>query len=338
MAREISRAGGIHITLPLATKNPLGIWRNIAGLRRVIREQRVNIVHARSRGPAWSARAAAMKEKVPFITTFHAWYTAENAWKKRYNAIMAKGETVIAISDFIAQHLREDYDVDERRIVTIPRGIDPQIFAPEAVTTARMVQLAQAWNVPAEAAVLLVPGRISENKGQSVVIEALARLLPLENIRVIFVGVERANSGLRARLEKRAKAIGVAPLLQWVGPCGDMAAAYRLATLVLAPSTKPEAFGRVAVEAQAMGKPIIATDLGGYRETVRQGETGWRVPPNDPETLALAIREALTMNETERSAMAERARAWVLSHFTKEKMCAATLGVYARVLASNVEG
>lgn len=335
MAREITRAGGVHVTLPLATKNPLGIWRNIGLLRRVIRDHKVNLVHARSRGPAWSARAAAEKEKVPFITTFHAWYSAGSAWKKRYNSIMAQGETVIAISDFIARHLREEYGVEESRIVTIPRGIDPAIYAPEAVTTARLVQLAQAWNVPAETSVILVPGRISENKGQGVVIEALAQLPPLENLRVIFVGAERANSSLRARLEKRAKTLGVAQFIQWVGACGDMAAAYRLSTLVLAPSTKPEAFGRVAVEAQAMAKPVIATNLGGYRETVRPGETGWLVAAGDSQALALAIREALGLDSAERAAMGERARDWVLRHFTKDKMCAATLAVYRTVRAAH---
>lgn len=335
MAREITRAGGVHVSLPLATKNPLALWRNVGRLRRVIREHRVNIVHARSRAPAWSARAAAQKEGVPFITTFHAWYTTGNAWKKRYNAIMTHGEIVIAISDFIAAHLREDYGVEAQRIVTIPRGVDPAIYAPDAVTTARLVQLAQAWNVPAETSVILVPGRISDNKGQAVVIEALAHLLPLDHVRVIFVGPERDNSGLRARLEKRAKTLGVAPFIQWVGPCNDMAAAYRLATLVLAPSVKPEAFGRVAVEAQAMAKPIIASDLGGYRETVRPGETGWLTPPSDAQALALLIREALALAPEARAAIGLRARDWVLRHFTKERMCAATLAVYARVLRSH---
>jgi glycosyltransferase involved in cell wall biosynthesis len=335
MVREITRAGAVHVTLPLATKNPFGIWRNVARLARVIREHNVTLVHARSRAPAWSARAAAAYAKVPFITTFHAWYSAGNGWKKRYNAIMAKGETVIAISDFIASHLREDYGVEDTRIVTIPRGIDPVIFAPEAVSTARLVQLAESWNVPAETSVILVPGRLSENKGQAIVLEALAQLLPLDGLRVVFVGPERRNSRLRARLEAQARTLGVASAVQWVGACSDMAAAYRLATLVVAPSTKPEAFGRVAVEAQAMGKPVIATDLGGFRETVRPGETGWLVAPKDAAALARAIREALAMDEAARARMAEAGRAWVDRHFTKERMCAATLAVYRRVLAEH---
>lgn len=332
MVREITRAGGVHVTLPLATKNPLKIWRNVAKIRAVIREQRVTIVHARSRAPAWSARAAAAKEGVPFLTTFHAWYSPGGKWKQRYNAIMAAGETVIAISDFIARHLREDYGVEDSRIVTVPRGIDIGYFAPDAVTTARLVQLAQAWNVPAETSVILVPGRISENKGQGVLIEALAKMRRREGVRVIFVGPTRENSGLRERLDKRAQALGVAGLVQWVGPCADMAAAYRLSTVVVSPSTKPEAFGRVAVEAQAMGKPIVATEIGGYRETVRPGETGWLVPPNDAQALAEAIEAALALPPEARATMAETGRAWVARHFTKERMTAATIALYRRVL------
>ena len=331
MEHDIERVGGEHITLPVDSKNPLVIRKNIAALAKVIRSRRIGLVHARSRAPAWSARSAAQRCGVPFMTTFHGTYNFNNPAKKAYNAIMAKGERVIAISEFIGRHIVENYDTPEGRVRVIPRGIDIDTFNPDAVSPERMIQLSQSWRLPDDAPVIMLPGRLTRWKGQSVLIEA-ARRLGRADVRVLLVGDDQGRTGYRDELEAQIARIGVEGIIHLTGPCRDMAAAYMLANVVVSPSTDPEAFGRVAAEGHAMGRPVIASDHGGARETVISGETGWLVPPGDADALAQALRTALTMTSEDRDTVAQRAIAHVRKNFTKQKMCAATLDVYAELL------
>jgi len=331
MVREIERAGGVHITLPVDSKNPLTMRKNVAALTEVIADNKVGLVHARSRAPAWSARPAAERANVPFITTFHGTYNFSNPAKKAYNAIMAKGERVIAISEFIGRHVAEQYDVPEDRIRVIPRGIDLDAFNPEAVSAERMIQLAQAWRLPDDSPVVMLPGRLTRWKGQSVLIEA-ARRLARPDVRVLLVGDDQGRTGYREELESQIGRIGAEGIIHLTGPCRDMAAAYMLADVVVSASTDPEAFGRVAAEAHAMGRPVIASDHGGARETVIAGETGWLVPPGDADALAQTLRTALTMTGEERETVARRAIAHIRDNYTKPQMCAATLAVYDELI------
>jgi len=331
MVREIERAGGVHITLPVDSKNPLTMRKNVAALTEVIADNNVGLVHARSRAPAWSARPAAERANVPFITTFHGTYNFSNPAKKAYNAIMAKGERVIAISEFIGRHVAEQYDVPEDRIRVIPRGIDLDAFNPEAVSAERMIQLAQAWRLPDDSPVVMLPGRLTRWKGQSVLIEA-ARRLARPDVRVLLVGDDQGRTGYREELESQIGRIGAEGIIHLTGPCRDMAAAYMLADVVVSASTDPEAFGRVAAEAHAMGRPVIASDHGGARETVIAGETGWLVPPGDADALAQTLRTALTMTGEERETVARRAIAHIRDNYTKPQMCAATLAVYDELI------
>ena len=331
MEHDIERVGGEHITLPVDSKNPLVIRKNIAALAKVIRSRRIGLVHARSRAPAWSARSAAQRCGVPFMTTFHGTYNFNNPAKKAYNAIMAKGERVIAISEFIGRHIVENYDTPEGRVRVIPRGIDIDTFNPDAVSPERMIQLSQSWRLPDDAPVIMLPGRLTRWKGQSVLIEA-ARRLGRADVRVLLVGDDQGRTGYRDELEAQIARIGVEGIIHLTGPCRDMSAAYMLANVVVSTSTDPEAFGRVAAEAHAMGRPVIASDHGGARETVISGETGWLVPPGDADALAQALRTALTMTSEDRDTVAQRAIAHVRKNFTKQKMCAATLDVYAELL------
>jgi len=331
MEHDIERVGGEHITLPVDSKNPLVIRKNIAALAKVIRSRRIGLVHARSRAPAWSARSAAQRCGVPFMTTFHGTYNFNNPAKKAYNAIMAKGERVIAISKFIGRHIVENYDTPEGRVRVIPRGIDIDTFNPDAVSPERMIQLSQSWRLPDDAPVIMLPGRLTRWKGQSVLIEA-ARRLGRADVRVLLVGDDQGRTGYRDELEAQIARIGTEGIIHLTGPCRDMAAAYMLANVVVSPSTDPEAFGRVAAEGHAMGRPVIASDHGGARETVISGETGWLVPPGDADALAQALRTALTMTSEDRDTVAQRAIAHVRKNFTKQKMCAATLDVYAELL------
>ena len=288
-------------------------------------------MHARSRAPAWSARLAAARANVPFITTFHGTYKFNSPAKKTYNAIMAQGDRVIAISEFIGRHVSEVYGVPDERIRIIPRGVDMAEFNPDAVSAERMIQLSRTWRLPDEAPVVMLPGRLTRWKGHSVLIEA-ARRLERPDVRVLIVGDSRGRTNYRDELEAQIRRTGLEGMIHLAGACRDMAAAYMLANVVVSASTDPEAFGRVAAEAQAMGRPVIASDHGGARETVIARETGWLVPPGDADALAQALRAALAMTRDERETVARRAIEHIGEKFTKTQMCAATLAVYEELL------
>jgi glycosyltransferase involved in cell wall biosynthesis len=327
----VEHAGGRHITLPLETKNPLAILANARRLARLIRAERVAIVHARSRAPAWSAWLAARRTGAHFVTTYHGTYSEGFPFKRRYNAVMAKGEIVIAASRYIADLVATRHGVDPRRIRVIPRGIDPAVFDPAAISGARLAKLALAWNLPDHAPVVMLPGRLTGWKGQAVLIDALARM-ERKDVVAVLVGSDQGRHRYTAGLQRQAEALGVAERLRVVGECADMPAALLLADLVVHASTAPEAFGRVVIEAQAMARPVIAADLGGPVETVEPGVTGWRVPPGDPAALAAAIDSALGWPAEARAALGAQARASVLARCTTAAMQAATMEVYREVL------
>jgi glycosyltransferase involved in cell wall biosynthesis len=332
MVAELDRAGVEHITLPLQSKNPLALHRNAGDLAQIIFDRGVDIVHARSRAPAWSAMTACRRVGRPLVTTYHGTYNAQNPFKRWYNSVMARGETVIAISDFIAEHLRARYNVPSSRVVTIHRGIDLDVFDPARVSAERIIQLAKAWRLPDGVPVIMLPGRLTRWKGQGVLIEALAAL-GRDDIRCILVGSDQGRTHYRRELERVIARHGLTNFVHIVDHCRDMPAAYMLADLVISASTDPEAFGRVAAEAQAMGRPIVATDHGGARETVVPGKTGWLVPAGRAKPLAAAINEALALDAEARDALAREARDHVCANFGVKQMCAATMDVYRQVLA-----
>ena len=323
-------AGARHRALPVARRNPVlapGAVRRLAAL---IAEEGVDLVHARSRWPAWLACHAAKRTGRPFMTTFHGAYSTGWPGKRRYNAIMARGARVIAISEFIARHVAETYAVGPDRIRTVPRGVDMALFDPARVDPARIAALREAWRVPDGRPVVMLPGRVTALKGHLWLLDALARVE--ESVCCLFVGGFDARTGHRARIEQRIDALGSAHAIELTGGCRDMPAAYMLADLVVAPSLRPEGFGRVAAEAQAMGRRVIASAHGGACETVRDGETGWLVPPGDADALAAALREALGAGTAERERMARAGQAHVRRHFTLDGMCRATLDVYRELL------
>jgi glycosyltransferase involved in cell wall biosynthesis len=331
MVRAVERAGGRHITLPLASKNPLAVWRNAALLAGLIRTERVAIVHARSRAPAWSAWLACRRTGAHFVTTWHGTYGEDVPFKRRYNAVMAKGERVIVASRFIADLIMARHGTDPACIRLIPRGVDPAAFDPDAVSGERIARLERMWRLPEGAPVVLLPGRLTRWKGQAVLIDALARITGRDACCVL-VGSDQGRRRYAEGLIRQAGALGVADRLRLAGECDDMPAAMMLADVVVHASTEPEAFGRVVIEAQAMGRPVIASDLGGPVETVEQGVTGWRVPPGDPTALAKAIEQALALPADARAAMGARARAAVQRGYTVSAMQAATLAVYDELL------
>ncbi len=334
MVRELERLGAQHVTLPLDRKTPWAIARNRRALVELIEANDVDIVHARSRAPAWSALGAARRTGRAFVTTFHGTYNFRSPMKRWYNSIMARGDRVIAISEFIGQHVLDNYAADPARLRVIPRGIDVAAFDPARVTAERLAQLAAAWRLPDGAPVVMLPGRLARWKGHAVLIKAMHRLARADAVCVL-VGGDAGRDGYRRELEWLARSLGVSGRLRLVGDCRDMPAAYMLADVVVSASTDPEAFGRVSVEASAMGRPVVASDHGGSRETIRPGETGWLVPPGDAAALAQALEAALGLPTAERLALGARARAFVAQRFSKARMCAATLDVYAELLESS---
>ncbi|HJU18720.1 MAG TPA: glycosyltransferase family 4 protein [Stellaceae bacterium] len=329
LAAAVARAGATHLTLPLAAKNPLAIRRNAWTLAQLIRRLGVDVVHARSRAPAWSARAAARATGRRFVTTFHNAYDTDLPFKRWYNSVMAKGDRVIAISDFVAAYAARVYGVGPERLRTIPRGVDLAVFDPHPIGPERLAALAHAWQLPDGVPVVMLPGRLTRWKGGLDFIAALAALR--EEFCGVMVGAEQ-RPGFRSELQAAAARAGLGARFRIVENCGDMPAAYLLAAVVVSASRDPEGFGRVAVEAQAMGRPVVATDHGGARETVAPGESGWLVPPGNPPALAAAIGRALALSPEARRRLGERARAHVALRFTREAMCARTIGVYEELL------
>lgn len=331
---EIQRAGGIHVEMPVHSKNPLKMWINAGRLRRLIRKYNVDVVHARSRAPAWSCFWACEKSRAKFMTTCHAPFNIGGDLKRQYNSSIAKGELVIANSEFVAHYLVREYGLKPEKIRVIPRGIPMEKFDPAMVRPDRMVRMAQSWRIPEVSTVVMLPGRLTRWKGQSVMIEALAILeqkFGRKDVYCVLVGDDQGRIDYRLDLEDLIHARHLEDRVRIVGHCDDMAVAYMLADVVVSASTEPEGFGRVAVEAQAMGRPVIATDIGGSKETVVVGQTGWLVPPNDPDTLAKGIDFVLGLTQDEKNTLGLTAMHHARSYFTKEQMTHATLLVYAEL-------
>jgi glycosyltransferase involved in cell wall biosynthesis len=331
MAHELTRHGATHITLPLASKNPLVMHGNIARLAALIEEHDIDIVHARSRAPAWSAWAASRRTGRHFVTTFHNAYGDSTRLRRCYNSVMSRGERVIAISYFVAEHAATTYGIGADRLRVIHRGVDLARFDPQRISAERLIQLAKQWRLPDDRPIVMLPGRLTRWKGQLDLVSAIAAL-GQRDVLCLLVGSDEGRPAFRRELETTIAARGLGEVFQLVDDCNDMPAALMLADVVVSASNRPEGFGRVIVEAQAMGRPVVATDHGGARETVLPDETGWLVPPGDPRALAGAIAEALALSAEERAILAERAIAHARERFGIERMCAETLAAYGEIL------
>lgn len=336
MLAQLAYVGGEHITLPLASKHPWQIWRNARSLEKLIRMRGVDIIHARSRAPAWSAWLAAKRANIPFMTTFHGVYGIHPEIKKKYNAVMTRGDRVIAVSNFVADHIVNHYPIDQAKLRIIHRGVDLAQFDPARVLPQRMVDLSARWHVPDGVPIILMPGRVTRWKGQHVLLEALGKL-PHRNFCCLVVGDDMGHPGYRQEMEKMVDTYKLDGTIRFVGNTAHMAEAYMLADLVVAPSIEPEAFGRVPVEAQAMAKPVIATHHGGACETIIDGATGWLVKPGDADDLARAVENALAMPRQEKERIGQQAMEHVRTHFSAEMMCAKTLDVYWELIGHRYE-
>jgi glycosyltransferase involved in cell wall biosynthesis len=331
MVHELERIGATHITMPVHSKNPL-IWRaNFDRMVDLIWRECVDLVHARSRIPAWIAFRAARRNRVPFVTTFHQRPAARTALKRLYNSVMVRGDRVIAISHYVADRLIADYGLDPVRLRVIPRGVDLSLFDPDRVSAERLVRLVDRWRIPDGVPVVLLPARVTRWKGHGLLVQALSRL-ERGSFHCLMVGEDGGRRSVKAALEPLIAKLGLTPHVHFVGRTDDMPAAYKLADVVVSASLDPEPFGRVMIEAQAMGRPIVATDHGGARETVLPGDTGWLVRPNDADALAQGIKAALGLDADARERLSARAVEHVRENFSRYQMCARTLSVYSELL------
>ena len=329
---KVARLGGTHIELPLASKSPFVIYQNSWRLNHVIKTHEVNLIHARSRAPAWSAYYAARRSNIPFLTTFHGIYGNESTLKQRYNEVMLKGDLVIAVSQFVYDHIITEYGVDPERIRLIPRGVDFSLFDEKHVVSERVAQLIRAWRLPEEQVpIIFCPGRISRIKGQHLLIEALAQMKE-DHFLCIIAGTDDGHESYREEVEEQIVKSGLEGKVRIADSTNYMTDAYTLSQLVVVPSIKPESFGRVAIEAQAMGRLVVATDHGGARETIVQNETGYLVPPEDPATMAAAIRYALSLDADTVQVMGDYAKQHVRQHFSSKQMQDRTMAVYRELL------
>ena len=336
MTDRLLAAGGRLFAMPAHSKNPLTIAANAGRLIRLVRREGVSLIHARSRAPAFSALWAARATGTPFVATYHGVYNARSGLKRWYNAVMTRGDVVIANSEFTRAHVIAEHGVAPERVIAIPRGVDLARFDPAAVSDERVGALRRAWGVAAEdrRVKVLLAGRLTRWKGQALLVEAAARLKAQgrEDFLILLAGDDQGRAGYRAELEAAVAAAGLGGQVRLVGHCDDMPAAYLLADLAAAPSLDPEAFGRTAVEPQVMGRPVLAADHGAFRETVRPGETGWLVAPGDAAAWAAALAAAIALPAETRRRMGEAGQARARRLYSVDAMCAATLDVYEGVL------
>ncbi|WP_088346115.1 MULTISPECIES: glycosyltransferase family 4 protein [Rhodomicrobium] len=337
---ELAAAGGELIRLPAAAKNPLTLLANARTLEKLIAERGVSLVHARSRAPAWSALMAARRANVPFVTTYHGVYNQKGALKAWYNSVMARGDRVIANSHYTAGIVRQRHRTPDERLIVIQRGVDLAQFSSDAVTAARIAALRARWGVDEKARLVVLAARLTRWKGQHVAIGAASQLRTrpgFDDVVFILAGDDQGRTAYREELAARIETLGLGHGVRLTGHCDDMPAAFATASLALVTSIEPEAFGRISVEAQAMGCPVIVSDLGAPPETIdAAAPTGWTVRPDDETALADAIAAALSLGAAKRAAIARAARHHAATYFSKAQLQRRTLEVYDTLLATGL--
>lgn len=340
---QLLAAGAEHIVLPLATKNPLVLAQNASKLAGIIHRENVSIIHARSRAPAWSALLAAKRTGIPFVTTYHSEYSEKGRLKNLYNSVMARSDTVIAVSDYMAHLIRTRYHTPEDRIAIIHRAFDSNVFDPSKLTPERLADVRQLLRADGKKHVLMLAGRITPRKAQHHLVSALGLLKQRGTPDLVCVlAGEIEKPAFKAELEAQAERLGVAHQLRFPGHVRDIAAAYAISDIALNISEQ-EGLPRVAIEGQAMGAPMIVSDTGPGREVAltepdvpAREATGLRVPYADPEAVAAAISEMLSWSPEKRKEMGARGSAQVRRRFTLEQLTSKTLAVYDRVAATQV--
>lgn len=332
MEYNLERIKVKHFTLPLKTKNIFKMYLNSLRLARIIKKYGITIVHARSRAPAWSAYWAAKRCGVHFVTTFHGTYGL-GPWgiKKFYNKIMTYGERVIAISNHIKQHILKNYKTDESKIRLIHRCVNMENFNVETTSAERMIKYLEDNNIPEDKPIVTLIGRLTNWKGQKLLIEAL-HLIDNEDFFCVIIGDDQGRKKYSSELRKMIANYNMTDRFLFIRNVKDIPAAMMVSDVVLSTSIEPEAFGRIAIEGQAMGRVVVASNIGGSVETVIDGVTGRLYESTSAKALAEAIEWALHLSTDEREKIGAAGIKNVKEHFTKQIMCDKTIEVYKELI------
>ncbi len=341
---QLREAGITHINLAVNSKNPITIFRNIAKLANIIKEHKINILHIRSRAPMFSGYFAAKKTGCKLVSTIHGSYSTnlifqDSIIKKYYNSLIYCADRVIAVSQFVKnlsisnyQNLNHRFFNPEKLqdIAVVHRGVDLKYFNSEAIKKNAIIELIRKWQIPEDKKIIIMPARITGWKGHEFLLNALARVSG--DFFCVFIGSDHGHEKLRVKLEKKAINLGLGGKVKFVGNCKEMATAYTLSYLVISASIRPEAFGRIAIEAQASNRLVIATNIGGSLETIIDNSTGFLVEVNNIEALALKIDEALNLPADKYLAITANARNHIIANFSNDKMYEQTIAIYRNLL------
>ncbi len=333
LVSRIRRAGATHVEMAVGTNNVLSMYANSRALVKLIRKHNVDIIHQEGFTGAWATFNAAAQSAKPIVGTVQRLTHATGRFHDWSTESLLNARHLVAVSDFVSERLKGGMIGNETELATIPRGIDTSQYNPGSIIPDRLIQLANHWNLPDGVPIIMVPARIAAGKGQTVVVEALSQL-GRRDVMCLIVGKINEQDPYYNELVDLILEKDVADIVKIVGECHDMPAAYMLADVVISASTEPEAFGRVALEAQAMGRPVIATDHGGSKEAILQGRTGWLIPPKDARTLAGALLTAIDMHPSTRADVALVARRHVVETFSLDIMCERTFELYDGILAA----
>ncbi len=324
--------------LPVQSKNPLLIFINSIILIGIILLNNISIVHARSRAPAWSCLFASKLTGRKFVTTFHGTYNFKSNLKKFYNSVMVRSDLIIAGSNFIFSHIKENYSKylnNKKKFLVIFRGINVDYFDASTTFEADEKKLLKQWNIEKDKKIILLPGRLTSWKGQEVFIEAINLInieLGYEAFYVVILGSDQGRELYKKKLIRLSEQYRMSKQIRFIDYCKNMALAYKVSDIIVSASNEPEAFGRVSVEAQSMGKPIIASNIGGSNETVIDEKTGFLFESNNAKSLSKQILRVLNMDETSLKSLGIEARKNAAQRFNVEKMCFSTYSEYKRLL------
>lgn len=316
----------------VSTKNPLSIYRNIGFIQNLIKDHDIDLVHARSRAPAWSAYYACTRTNIPFVTTFHGIYSLKSSIKKYYNRVMTFGDRVIAVSNFVKQHLLENYAVIEDNIRVIHRGVDLTYFSPEILDSTMKAKIIDKYNTNFSVPIIVMPSRMTSWKGQHILIEALSKIKNLDFFCILAGDLSKHPDYVK-RLHNLIMQHKLQSKVQIFGQENDVALLYNAADIVVSASLEPEAFGRSIVEAQAMKKIVIATNVGGAAETVENELNGLHVMPNNIDDMSDKIKYALSiLGSSTAEKMQNAARKGVEKHFSLTQMQDKTIKLYNELI------
>ena len=340
LVADITAAGGEFVPLDVSSNNPIVMLRSALALARLARERRCNVIHALGRAGAWSAFIAARARGIPFVTSWYKGFREQNFLKRWYNSIMARGDRVIASSEQIAQLINDRYGTAWDKIAVVPCGVDLNRFNPDDVTRERIEAMRTAWGVKRDTKVILITGRILRRKGHHVVVKTVRRLkdMGLKDFLCVFVGEDRGRSRYTGELWDLVLTTGTMDVIRMAAPVSDMPAAYAAASVVVSAAVQPEGVQRAILEAQAMARPVIVSDLGAGPDVVLTAPAvpesrvaGFRFPAGDDAALAATLLRLFSMPEQNRATIGRRGRDWVLGHFNDEVIAEQTLRLYGEV-------